>query len=953
MRSASESNMREEFLSESKSRRVLMAPWLALSIACSLVAASPRAALAAAPSPRLAGSGQGATAEALVQKGWANYTKLKEDGVDRIYPQFALDLAKFPRGGVAHRNILVVLCEFPAEGSAPALQASSASTPFYYQRLFFSEDPNDGIISLREYYKINSKGRFIVSGQVTSKWLEMPHSNQYYANGGAGLYFSTYPRSAQKLAEDAMSAAYGDFDNDLDYFDNDGPDGVPSSGDDDGYIDAVCVIHAGVGGETVCTDPVGCGDLWAHEAGIAIYQDCPSPNAACLPGMTLGGVRGFLYFLGGEYNEYPGDRASGTWFHEFGHTLGLPDLYDPSAAGLGFYSLMALGNYLPYTGEGPLGSRAGNLDAWSRRYLGFDEPETPQVAGRYTLPPVSRGGGSLQIWTDGDPGTEYFLAENRIREGSDAYLPGEGMLVYHVDDTEIDNLGGYPNYRVACVQADSVQPLQLESVVSSYGNYGDALDFFPGQLSKRSLTASTAPNSRAYSGANTGVQIYNILGAADGADTASFDLAISLAADIQLGGYRIGDGDDGYADPNEIDSLFVVVRNAGLPSSALTLTLSTGDANVTVGQAGSSAPPLSSDAAAPASAPFVFTVGSIATLPHVIPFTLSWSDGSYAGSFQFTVTVGTAAGLTENFESSAEPGQFWSEGPVAPTTASEWHSSTSRAHTGSRSAKLGSTLALGSGSNEAQTYADLQDAVLTSPTFGVPTGSELVFYSYVDAETNGGTGAWDGGRVEISVEGGAWMPLAVDGGYGYEIEHNSEASLRGADAFSGSPRSWRRVTADLSAYAGEARIRFRFASDDANDPRYSNGTQVRYYEGWYVDDVLVQPRAPRGPTARVLSLRGGPNPYWAGGPSSGSFSFRFSAPDGLPHPGLEPTLRVFDVKGRLVRTLTAAPNPLVPSEFVTAWNAEDGGGQDCAAGIYFANVELQGRSESFRVVLLR
>jgi M6 family metalloprotease-like protein len=285
--------------------------------------------------------------------------------------------------------VLVVLCKFPSEGGFPAQGPSSVSTPRYFYNHLFSDDPNDGITSLREYYRVNSNGRLVISGYVTSDWLEMPHSYGYYVNNYAGLNFGAYPRSAQKLAEDAMTAAYHDFDDNLKFFDNDGPDGVPSSGDDDGYVDAVMVLVPGAGGEVSCSNPVGCQRLWAHESGIALYSDCPDVNAGadCLPGLPLGNLRGFVYNLGSEYNDFPGDNAVGTWIHEFSHTLGLPDLYDLSGGnGLGFYSLMAVGNYLPYSGDpntsgpGVQGSNPSNLDAWSRQFLGFDNP-VPATAG--------------------------------------------------------------------------------------------------------------------------------------------------------------------------------------------------------------------------------------------------------------------------------------------------------------------------------------------------------------------------------------------------------------------------------------------------------------------------------------------------------------------------------------------------------------------------------------------
>ncbi len=514
-------------------------------VALAWLATAPPDARAAAPSPKLLAEMAPAARAQAIRAYTAARDRLRGSWVDKIYPQFALDMAKYPRQGVAHRNLLVVLCKFPSEGSAPAQGPASVSTPFYVYRHFFSDDPNDGIISLREYYRTNSRGRLVISGQVTSKWLDMPHSYDYYTDGTAGL-FGIYPNSSQKLAEDAMAAAFQDFGGDLSYFDNDGPDGIPSSGDDDGYIDAVTVLVPGAGGETQCLDPFACNRLWAHESGIALYSNCPGLNGGpgCLPGIYFGSVRGFLYSLGSEYNEFPGDNAVGTWFHEFSHTLGLPDLYDVAGGnGLGFFSLMALGNYLPFDGDpntagGHLGSNPGNLDAWCRQFLGFDDPVPITAGGHYTLPPVTRNGGSRRVWSNGESGTEYYIVENRIREGSDRFIPGEGMLVYHIDDTKVDNINGYPNYRAAIVQADSVNPLQLEFGTSR----GDPRDFFPGALLKRSLTDATQPDSRSWAGLDTGIRIWNIAGKADGADTASFDLRISVQPELRLSGYTIDDG---------------------------------------------------------------------------------------------------------------------------------------------------------------------------------------------------------------------------------------------------------------------------------------------------------------------------------------------------------------------------------------------------------------------------
>jgi immune inhibitor A len=947
---------------------------LTLALAA-LLALPARGALAAGISPRILAAARGTPDEALLGKQAQRYQLSRAWGVDKIYKQFALDMAKYPRDGVAHRNILVVLCDFDGDGFGGAVHHSPASTPGYYQKLLFSDDPNDGIISLREFYKINSHGRLIISGRVTSDWLTMPHSYAYYTNGESGLDFGAYPRSSQKLAEDAMEAAYGSFGQDLSFFDNDGPDGIPSSGDDDGYVDATMVIHPGQGAEIapVIQEP---DLLWSHEAGVSIYQDCPPPSSPnCLPGMQLGSKRGFLYTMVGEFNYGPGDNANGTYCHEFGHTLGLADLYEfsscgnPVGNGLGVYSLMSLGNYLPLNPPNAQGTRPGNLDPWSRAFLGFEQPTVVSGSGHYDLPPLSRGGSALKVWKNGQPGTEYYLVENRIQEGSDQGLPGGGLLIYHVDDTLIDNCRDCdnascsdppsPHGRIEVVQADGLDEIHNGAAPGdpSLDAFGDASDFFPGALAKRSWTQSTTPSSHDYAGLDTGIRMTNILGAYDGADTASFDLSVSLTPDIQVGGVTVRDAGAGNAngilDNAETDSLAVTLTNAGTASAALTLTLSTADAGITVVDGASSAGALTSGGTGAIATPFVITVGTYPTLPHPVTFTLNWNDGTSSGSQTFTLTVGMGAGLSEDFESGLGA---WTSGPVAPTAINEWHLSSTRAYGGSTtSMKVGSTQDPSSGaSNEAKTYANSEDAALVSPMFYLPPGSQLAFSSWIDAETNGGTMAFDGGRVEISLRGGAWTPLHVDGGYDHQITFDSGATLRGDDVFSGSPQAWRRVVADLSAYSGPAQVRFRFSSNEVDQPfDFNSGLLARFYEGWYVDAVSVGPRVDPGPPRRVLSLRAGPNPFRVKNGFTSSATFRFSAADGLPHPGLVPQVKIYDLRGRLVRTLGAAPNGLIASEFEATWNALTEKGALAASGIYFAKVDILGHTESFRLVLLR
>jgi hypothetical protein len=68
---------------------------------------------------------------------------------------------------------------------------------------------------------------------------------------------------------------------------------------------------------------------------------------------------------------------------------------------------------------------------------------------------------------------------------------------------------------------------------------------------------------------------------------------------------------------------------------------------------------------------------------------------------------------------------------------------------------------------------------------------------------------------------------------------------------------------------------------------------------------------------------------------------------------LTPEVRIFDVHGRLVQTVSGSPNGLVPSEFRAYWNAHDKSGNIVPSGVYFAKTDIQGKAETFRIVLFR
>jgi len=123
-------------------------------------------------------------------------------------------------------NGLVILVQFDDH-----LADTLNHDPAAFDHLLFSEGVHS-TGSMNDYYLENSYTNVGVTGVVTV-WLRMPQNYTYYVDGQYG--FGNYPNNAQKLTEDAVAAA--DPLVDFSQFDN----------DNDGYVDALFIVHAGVG----------------------------------------------------------------------------------------------------------------------------------------------------------------------------------------------------------------------------------------------------------------------------------------------------------------------------------------------------------------------------------------------------------------------------------------------------------------------------------------------------------------------------------------------------------------------------------------------------------------------------------------------------------------------------------------------------------------------------------
>jgi M6 family metalloprotease-like protein len=278
----------------------------------------------------------------------------------------------------------------------------------------------------------------------------------------------------------------------------------------DGVIAAnelnLLVVVAGY--EAAYSTPCG-NSIWAHKWNL--FGTVPTVT---LDGKTVGGT----YTQMGEWHcaasAPPGHQATmGPAVHEVGHDLGLPDLYDTddSSEGIGNWGLMGGGgwNRVTVPGDSP-----AHLDAWSKYALGWITPTV--VTGTLSNETISPAATTADVYQflAGTPTTgEYFLVENRQRVGFDAGLPGQGLLIWHVDTAKTTNreecFPGGPScatyhYKVAVVQADNLSHLEKGENRSCGG------DPWPGTYGKQTFNDASTPNSWLYSGASSAVSITGI-----------------------------------------------------------------------------------------------------------------------------------------------------------------------------------------------------------------------------------------------------------------------------------------------------------------------------------------------------------------------------------------------------------------------------------------------------------
>ncbi len=371
--------------------------------------------------------------------------------------------------------------------------------PETFQRSLFDTTGSVATGTVFDYYVWVSGDRVHVKGEVVG-WIRLPYPKTYYANLSWGLNRSSTPANSYGAVFHALPHA----DSLVDFarYDRDG----------DGYVDMLWLLHSGLGGEATITRD----NLWSITSRMAFGWTNGSAYVSqdTIPGTQLP-VKVDRFSILPEISPIHPDSPCeiGVFCHEFGHALGLPDLYDTSTlggtvfVGPGNWSLMATG---VYGGDGLTPETPPHVGAWASLFLGWTQSFRPAADSLVTLAPLENGGAVADFWFQGLPYYDHFLIENRQRIGFDRSLRQSGLLVYHVNETVIGSR--IESNRINIASSPGLLLLEADGRgdLMAGRNRGDEGDPFPGRTGRSEMDDFTNPNTRSFSGAPTGIALRHV-----------------------------------------------------------------------------------------------------------------------------------------------------------------------------------------------------------------------------------------------------------------------------------------------------------------------------------------------------------------------------------------------------------------------------------------------------------
>lgn len=268
--------------------------------------------------------------------------------------------------------------------------------------------------SARDFYLNSSNGRFQPQFDVIGP-VTLPEKYSYYgANQGSSVdnpaRLEQFVREACTLADPLV---------DFSQYDH----------NQDGYIDNIYFFYAGKGE----ADSGDGNAIWPHSA---YYSDMAKDAGLSETSLKLDGIEVGNYTCSNEINGTlitPQPAGIGTFVHEFGHVLGLADHYDVNYGmttfAPGSFDTMAQASY------NNNGNTPAAFSAYERACLGWLDLTVLKngVDSLNVLPDLNDSNKAYVVPVGGTNDEEYFIMENRQKKGWDAFIPGHGMLLWHID----------------------------------------------------------------------------------------------------------------------------------------------------------------------------------------------------------------------------------------------------------------------------------------------------------------------------------------------------------------------------------------------------------------------------------------------------------------------------------------------------------------------------------------
>lgn len=374
---------------------------------------------------------------------------------------------------------------FPAKGSTKGLIIlvqysdvkfnTSYNAGDYFRRLASQKGFSDygATGSALDWFTDASNGQFTPSFDVYGP-VTLPNKQSYYGSNdayGNDMYPEQMVIDGCKLLDSQIN--FKDYDT-----------------DGDGYVDNVFVFYAGQGEASGGSDNT----VWPHQ------WDIESAGKT----LTLDNVKISRYACS---NEWDGSKPDGigTFVHEFSHVMGLPDLYHTSSNSAyytpGEWSVM---DYGPYNNDG---RTPPTYSIFERNAFGWIDPMVlDQTPREVELSHILKSNEGCIIPTSSD--NEFFLLENRQQSGWDAYLPGHGMLIWHIDY----NASVWTNNSVNNTKSHQYVDIEEANNKPTSTSPTAVRDWaFPGTSGTyTSFTDDTTPGMKTWKGAKLGIPLTEI-----------------------------------------------------------------------------------------------------------------------------------------------------------------------------------------------------------------------------------------------------------------------------------------------------------------------------------------------------------------------------------------------------------------------------------------------------------